>query len=159
MTTISTRQLIDANLKALEDRTLGAFYYPTCMYVYPGEKHFCAIGVAIPMEIIQGWDKNFVFWKINENSVEDLTRLTKLKFEHKWIAYYTQMLHDTWASRNNKYTDMEFLGLHPIPTSRMIPGALAKFLRGINGQRINEEVFRAWINLLDETYPKAPVAV
>lgn len=137
---ITIRAIVDANRKALAERRLGAFAHKSCQYKYDDGKR-CAIGVvfseAFAARLVQ---ENDNFLAINEVR---LAYRGEVLLEHIPIVRMTQRLHDSWAVQDAMRDDGNDFPAGPIQD----------FVRKHSDTIITESVFRAWIDLLDTTYP------
>lgn len=146
---ITTRKLIDANKAALASKMLTGFIgHGGC---YMGENGTaCAIGVAFDPSFLHkltGTIHNV--YRINM-LVERSTAggYIDVRVEDLAVAHFTQRLHDSWASRTRMTPhdyDTRFM--------RGISYRLEDFIRAYYNKPVTEEVFRAWIDLLDNEFP------
>lgn len=131
------RALIDANKKALEERTLGAFAHNYCAYTYDNSIHRCAVGVVLTIEQIDTIHAEY----LNTSHVAEIG--LQLSSEELAVYQWTQHLHDCWATG----TEVED------PLKDNLPLPLAQFVSRYENQSGGEQRFRNWIALLDREYP------
>lgn len=140
------RQLIDANRRALADRTLGAFRWTQGSYSYPdGCK--CAIGVVLPDEVLTRLND----LDLNGILVHVLAKKKHIEVESVGIFRMTQILHDNWARRHKFFAGEMYVGgiLYYDLSQEM-----KDFIVKMQGQVIVQKNFADWIDLLDRTYPE-----
>jgi len=119
MRTITNVELIEAAVKAYEEKRLTAFY-PTfgCVYravTQDGEKLGCAIGVALTDEEI---DKVKAA-EINGAAVYNLEPYAVAAFEDEGFASKLQRAHDEWLGCQGTRDHNRFrtlIGLEPLAT-------------------------------------------
>lgn len=138
---ITLRHLIDMNMRALANKTLGAFLFRMVRYDYGDGCHRCAIGSAlddVQMAQIVGCGLNVapLLKLLNEGIVA---------VEDEALFTVTQELHDRWAMQT-KYRK---------PAAPHPNLEVEAFLVECNGKVLDSDTFRAWIALLDRLYPAA----
>lgn len=140
------RQLIDANRRALADRTLGAFRWTQGSYSYPdGCK--CAIGVILPDDVLTRLNE----LDLNNTLIHELTKKKVIEVENVGVFRMTQIFHDIWAQRHRFYVGEMFVSGMVIYDLTM---EMKEFIVRFNGQHIVQKNFADWIDLLDRTYPE-----
>ena len=139
----TVRQLIDANRRALANRTLGAFLNNAeCLYDY-GNGCRCAIGVVLTDADLEEIRVN----DANHSPVTGLIDNALIEVEDAAVFGATQRLHDTWLSRRPFYIgDGNF-------QPRDLPMELRRFITDFQGIGIMESNFVQWLDLLDKHFP------
>lgn len=135
---ITIRQLIEANMNALNEGTLGAFLKRGCQYDY-GHGCRCSIGVALSEDQIKQVHRSGV----NGLPLGALLTNVGLEVENKEVFGMVQQMHDAWASGTTVH-------LRP---SEAIPGEIHWLDFGLKGVVITERHYRSFIAMLDRLYP------
>lgn len=136
---ITIRDLIDANLKALANKTLGAFLFRSIRYDYQNGCHRCAIGVVLGDEKVA----EVVGSGCNAAALSKLIISGLVQVEDEVLFQNTQLLHDRWAM-GARFERIQKTGY---------PAEIEAFLDEHSGEKVDSQTFTDWINLLDRMYP------
>lgn len=138
----TVRHLIDANRKALVDRTLGAFISDDCLYNY-GNGYHCAIGAVLNIADLQLIEIN----DANHSPLVGLINGGLIEVENITVFTATQKLHDSWLS-GFSFSFGDYIVMTP-----NFPTELHMFLTQLVGQGVEEMNFIQWIDLLNKHFP------
>lgn len=136
---ITIRHLIDSNMRAFTNKTLGAFLFHSVRYDYGDGCHRCALGVCLDEAQLAA----IVGRGHNVSPLRKLIMEGLIQVEDEALFRETQTLHDRWAMGS------KFLRAEGVTFGEEIES----FLNEHQGKKVDGETFTRWLTLLDQLYP------